>query len=134
MHRRRLRRPVLTVVALPLLALGLAGCSSDNDVDSLSPGYMLQKDDPMGFVACRDVVLAEDVEGDERERLLEAVAAAAASAESRSIRATVDPPVDNAESERVGPSQRGRWTVDPDALREGCLEAGFAIEDAADNA
>lgn len=131
MDRRRLR-PVIAAASLPLL-LTLGACSSDNDVNSLSSGFDLAHDDPLGFVACRDVYAAEELDGEELEVHMEDVAATAASAESEPIRSTVDPPVTNAESERVGPDQRGLYTVDAEALRAGCVEAGFDPEDVTDN-
>ncbi len=124
---------MLAAALLPALALPLAACSPDNDVNSLSSGFDLAHDDPMGFVACRDLWAAERLDGDERDELMDAVAASAASAESRPIRDTVDPPVTNASSERIGSDQRGEFTVDEDALREGCIEAGFNPEDVTDN-
>ncbi|MBX9244259.1 hypothetical protein ICW40_05490 [Actinotalea ferrariae] len=131
MDRRRLR-PVIAAATLPLL-LTLGACSSDNDVNSFSSGFDLAHDDPMGFVACRDLVAAERADGDERDDLMDAVAASAASSESEPIRSTVDPPVSNADSERIGPDMRGRFTVDADALREGCEQSGFDFEDVTDN-
>ncbi len=133
MDRRRPRPLLAAAAALPLV-LTLGACSSDNDVNSLSSGFTLAHDDPIGFVACRDLFAAEAAgDEDERTRLMDVVAASAASAETRSIRSTVDPPVTNADSERIGPDQRGRFTVDADALRTGCAEAGFDAEDVTDN-
>ena len=133
MHRTSRPHRHLVAALLTASTLALAGCSADSDLDSLSQSFDLSKDDPMGYVACRDLVRAEKATGDEREERLETVAAEAASSETESIRSTVDPPVANARSERVGPDQRGRFTVDPEALRAGCEEAGFTVEDAADD-
>ena len=105
------------------LAAGLlAGCTQ--------PSFALNRDDNIGYIACRDGFAAQQAEdGDDRESLLEAAAAYAAAAQTPDIRATVDPPVDPAQLERVGPEDRGEYTVDVDALMAACEDNGFEPDD-----
>lgn len=115
------RRP--TALAAGALAAGLlAGCTQSS--------FALNRDDNIGYIACRDGV-ASQVTDDEaqREDLLEAAAASAAAAQTPSIRATVDPPVEEGQLERVGPEDRGLYTVDVEALIAACEEAGFDPDD-----
>ena len=118
------RAPRLLCVATAVLALTLSGCSSDSRLSSLSSSFDLRLDDPIGFVACRDLVNASEGASDERDALLEAVAAAAAQAESAPIRRTVSPSVEDAERERIS-AERGLYTVDTEALLAACRELGF---------
>lgn len=112
----------LTAISAGALAAGLlAGCTQ--------PSFALNRDDNVGFIACRDGFASQQSEdAAQRDRLLESAAAYAASAETPSIRGTVDPPVDEDALERVGPEDRGEYTVDVEELLAACEEAGFESE------
>jgi hypothetical protein len=113
----------LTVLWSGALVAGLlAGCTQ--------PSFSYNRDDNIGYIACRDAVAAQSMEdGDERDELLESAAAYAAAAQTPSVRATVDPPVDVDQLERVGPEDRGQYTVDVDELIAACEEEGFNPDD-----
>jgi hypothetical protein len=112
----------LTAIPAAALAAGLlAGCTQ--------PSFALNRDDNVGFIACRDGFASQQSDdAAQRDRLLESAAAYAASAETPSIRGTVDPPVDEDALERVGPEDRGEYTVDVEELLAACEEAGFESE------
>ena len=119
------RRLPALLCATALLA-GLAGCSSDSRLNSTSIAGDFRHDDPPGFIACRDLGLAEAAEeDDDRERLLESAAASAAAAQSVEIRRTVTPPVEGDDGERVGTGGLGSYTADEADLHAACEEVGF---------
>ena len=119
------RRLPALLCATALLA-GLTACSSDSRLNSTSVAGDFRHDDPPGFIACRDLGLAEAAGGEEdRERLLESAAAAAAAAQSVEIRRTVTPPVDGEDGERVGTGGLGQYTVEEADLHAACEEVGF---------
>ncbi len=113
----------LTAITAGALAAGLlTGCTQ--------PSFALNRDDNVGYIACRDGWASQQTDdGDRRDALLESAAAYAAAAQTPDIRATVDPPVDATQLERVGPEDRGQYTVDTDALIAACEEAGFEPDD-----
>lgn len=113
----------LTAITAGALAAGLlAGCTQ--------PSFSFNRDDNIGYLACRDAVAARaSDDGAERDDLLETAAANAAAAQTPSIRETVDPPVDEDQLERVGPEDRGLYTVDVDELVAACEEEGFEPDD-----
>jgi hypothetical protein len=88
------------------------------------------RDDNLGWTACRDLYASRLVDdGDRRELLLVNAAASAAAADSPEIRATVDPPVDEDNLERTGSEDRGTYTVDEDELATACEEKGFTEDE-----
>jgi hypothetical protein len=113
----------LTAIAAGALAAGLlAGCTQ--------PSFALNRDDNVGYIACRDGWASQQAEDDDRrDGLLESAAAYAAAAQTPDIRATVDPPVDATQLERVGSEDRGEYTVDVEALITACEESGFETDD-----
>lgn len=119
-------------VALPLvpaLLLGLAGCSSDSELNSASNAFNFRMEDAAGYAACRNLGLAEVVDDQERrEQLMLSAAASAAAAVYASIRQAVEPPVQERRRERIGSTSIGEYTADPEQLRAGCEEAGFRFD------
>ena len=113
----------LTAITSGALAAGLlAGCNQ--------PSFSFNRDDAIGYIACRDAVASQAVDDEaEREELLEAAAASAAASQTPDIRDTVDPPVDEDQLERIGPENRGLYTVDVEALLAACQDAGFNPDD-----
>jgi hypothetical protein len=113
----------LTAITAGALAAGLlAGCTQ--------PSFSFNRDDNIGYLACRDGFASQETDDEaQREELLESAAANAAAAQTPSIRDTVDPPVDEDQLERVGPEDRGVYTVDVDALMAACEEVGFNPDD-----
>ena len=125
---RTMRRSAHAVaVGSAVLALTLAGCSSDSSMPSLSQGFDFRHDDPSGYLACRDLALAELTPDDaKRERLLATAAASAAASQSAVILDTVDPePPPVSAGERIGTARIGDFTVDPEALHQACEESDF---------
>ena len=122
-----MRRSAHAAVASAAVALVLAGCSSDSDLPSPSRGFDFRHDDPPGYLACRDLALAELTTDDaKRERLLSTAAASAAASQSEVILATVDPePPPVSAGERIGTARIGDFTVDPDALHQACEDSDF---------
>jgi len=114
-------RRLSVITAGTLLGGVLAGCTQ--------PSLAFNRDDNLGYTACRDVVAAGMTDDDdERERLLARAAASAAAANSPGIRDTVSPPVDEDQLEQIG-SEDTRYTVDEDALVTACEASGFNAED-----
>lgn len=113
----------LTAITAGALAAGLlAGCTQ--------PSFALNRDDNVGYIACRDGWASQQTQDDDRrDGLLESAAAYAAAAQTPDIRATVDPPVDATQLERVGSEDRGDYTVDVEALITACEESGFEPDD-----
>jgi hypothetical protein len=104
-----------------LVACLLAGCTQ--------PSLAFNRDDNLGFTACRDLFASRLTDDEDRRRhLLDRAAASAAAADSPEIRGTVDPPVDEDELEQVG-SEDQQYTVDEDALAAACERSGFIAED-----
>ena len=117
-----LTRRVIVLSSGALVAGLLAGCTQ--------PSFSFNRDDNIGYIACRDGVAAQSMDdGAERDDLLESAAAYAAAAQTPQVRETVDPPVDEDQLERVGPEDRGLYTVDVDELIAACEDAGFNPDD-----
>jgi len=112
-----------SAIAAGVLVAGLlTGCAG-------SP-LSFNRDDNVGWTACRDLYASRLVDDEERrERLLVNAAASAAAADSPEIRATVDPPVDEDNLERTGSEERGTYTVDEDALAAACEKKGFTEDE-----
>ena len=116
------RTPRLSVIGSGVLAVCvLAGCTQ--------PSLTFNRDDNLGYTACRDLFASRLTDDDDRrEELLTKAAASAAAADSPAIRATVDPPVDEDRLETIG-SEDQEYTVDEEALAQACEESGFNAED-----
>ncbi len=114
-------RRLSAISAGALAACVLAGCTQSS--------LAFNRDDNLGYAACRDVVASGLTDDDDRrERLLRSAASSAAAADSPEIRATVSPPVDEDQLEQIG-SEDTEYTVDEDALVAACEASGFNAED-----
>jgi hypothetical protein len=114
-------RRLLVTSAGAVVACLLAGCAQTS--------LTFNRDDNLGYTACRDLFASRLTDDDDRrEHLLANAAASAAAADSPGIRATVSPPVDEDRLEQIG-SEDTEYTVDEDALAAACEESGFNADD-----
>ena len=119
-------RPAGATAAVALALAALVGCSSDTARNSTTDSFDLRHDDPAGFVACRDVGLAEMTDDEaERSSLLDAAATLAAAAESGPIRDTVSQSDETEAPRETSAPESGEYTVEPADLRAACEEVGF---------